>query len=297
MGHPSSTFGPRARRRGIVPPWVTLLILSTALILIVRGLGASAEAHGVAEIDARRFRLHAGTRWVHPAWQEQVASVLLRVGSLSANDSAGIEWLVGELGRLSFVAEVGAPEVLWPDGLSVPLRLRQPVACVPVGDGFLAVSEDGVLLTGFSFGPQEVEDAWLPVLRLSGADDAGRRPGDRLEHVAERRALAVAHSMHESLSVEVRRELGRVLIDATRAEGPDGLPGGVVIDLEGRRRILFGRAPGEGIPGELPVELKWRNVLEGVEQLRLGEDWAILDARFDAPTYTYREPTAAAQGM
>ena len=56
-----------------------------------------------------------------------------------------------------------------------------------------------------------------------------------------------------------------------------------MIDLEHRRRIRFGRAPDGRSPGELPAAVKWSAVSDGIELLRSGDDWALIDVRWDDP--------------
>ena len=68
----------------------------------------------------------------------------------------------------SFVAEVGAPEVNWPDGLTLPIRLREPVACLRVGQDFPPVAADGTVLAGYSYTPHPAGGGFLPVLGPHG---------------------------------------------------------------------------------------------------------------------------------
>lgn len=272
-----------ARRRSAgahLPPWVPLVLALAGLAWAASRLARHADANGVATVDLRRYRLHAADSWFAPAWQERLERVLAGGVELDLRDRDALRALTAELEALSFVAEVGAPEVLWPDGLSIPLRLHRPIACLAVGSGFLPVAEDGTVLAGFVRAPPDVADAWLPVLAGAARDAA---VGARLQEPAWIDGLAVARSMVDHLRVEDRRALGRVLIDARHDFAPDGLPGGVTIDLEDRRRILFGRSPAADAPGELPVALKWSAVAWAIEELREGRDWSLLDARWDEP--------------
>jgi hypothetical protein len=259
------------------------------LIWVFWRLEGRAAERGVARIDATRFRLDAGDRWVGDAWRARLARVLAAAGELDARDAGRLRELRGELSALSFVAEVGELEVLWPDGLRVPLRLHVPVACVRVGDDFLPVAEDGTVLAGYSYAPHEIDRAWLPVLAPLDAALNPPVPGDVLDASRLLDALAVARSMREHLSVPDRRRLGRVVIDASRSEAFDGLPGGVQIDLEGARRVLFGRSPRVRAPGELPAQLKWESVLVALDRLELGESWDLFDVRWDEPVAYARD--------
>ena len=95
------------------------------------------------------------------------------------------------------------------------------------------------------------------------------------------------------LGVEDLRRLGRVVIDATAEQAPvldraatglkpAFLPGGVKIDLEGGRRVFFGRPPVPVHSGELPVGVKWEHVRHALEEAEIGSSrWALVDVRFD----------------
>jgi hypothetical protein len=266
-----------------MPLWIPFVVLCVGALVFARDLARSASAHGVATIDTRSYKLHSGMQWVSPSWRDRLERVLDARRGLSANDREAIQDLTREIETLSFVAEVGAAEVVWPDGLRVPVRLQRPVACIGSRGEFLPLAEDGTVLDGYSYSPPDAYGAWLPVLGPNDGSLNHVRPGDVLGDVTDRDALAVAISMWNHLKPEDIRELGRLKIDASQTHAYDGLPGGVVIDLERKRRILFGRPPGSGIPGELPARFKWRSVERALDRLRRGEDWALFDARWDEP--------------
>ncbi|MEZ6017317.1 MAG: hypothetical protein R3F49_19545 [Planctomycetota bacterium] len=299
MRAPSSILHPRlsaapAARRGGVPGWVPLVILIAGLFLVLRSLEQDARARGVARIDVTRYALHENTRYVHPTWRADLERVLRRQAELSVDDTLGIEQLVAEVRALPFVAEVGEPNVVWPDGLSLPLRMHEPVACIRVGGrDFLPVSADGTVLSGYTSEPHSAYGAWLPALGPHGLGEDTRGPYQPGDHLVERPlldALDVARSMWFHLSPEEVRALGPIVIDASRETAPTqrALPGGVVIDMERARRILFGRPPRPVEPGELPVASKWEHVREGLARLYAGGTgasgggaWDVLDVRFD----------------
>jgi hypothetical protein len=300
---PSLPRAPRPGRRGAVPGWLPLTILVGALFVIVRSLESDARARGVARVDVKRYALHESTRYVHPAWRSALERVLRRQSEIAVDDSDAIDDLVADLRALSFIAEVGEPEVIWPDGLSVPLRLHEPVACIRVGGrDFLPVSADGSVLSGYTLEPHAAYGAWLPALGPHGLGEAERgeyEPGDTLQEAALLDALDIARSLWFHLSPDEVRALGPLVIDASRERAPtaSALPGGVVLNLEGARRILFGRAPKPSAPGELPVARKWQHVRTGLEILRDDHPqhrlWDVLDVRFDELTATTRAEWAA----
>ena len=97
-------------------------------------------------------------------------------------------------------------------------------------------------------------------------------------------ALSLARSLR-ALPERGRRSLGRVVIDATEPNAPDGLPGGTVLLLDQRRVILWGRTPLEaaGSVTELPVASKWAAIARALDELEAGSSWDDLDVRFDEP--------------
>ncbi len=260
---------------------------------IVRELTHSAEERGVAVIDPRCSRLQRREEWMLPEWEEILGDTLARAGLFSARDDAVVAALAEEVRTLPFVAEVGEPEVVWPDCLRLPIRMRSPVACIadPHSGTYLPVAEDGVILPGRSTAPHQAYGGWLPVIGpiASGLHVA---PGEQLGSPQHLDALAVATSMWNELEPAARAALGRILIDASSATAPDGLPGGVQLDLEMRRRIVFGRAPGGPFPGELPHELKWKSVARALELLAQGESWDTYDVRWDDPVAMRRAALA-----
>ncbi|MFT5050359.1 MAG: hypothetical protein ACI8QZ_001760 [Chlamydiales bacterium] len=281
-----------------IPPWLPLLVLTAGAFVGVRALMRHAAQSGVGVVDTRRFKLHERGAYSCSAWRDRVARVLVgTAGTLVADDRQAVGAFCYELAGLSFIAEVGSPEVVWPDGLTVPLRYREPVACVRTGDFFLAVDDGGQVLLGKSVLPHDAYGASLPVVGRPDYALEFVRPGDLLTEQQYRDGFAVASSMWDYLAPEDIACLGRMVIDASRQSAPDGLPGGVVIDLEDRRRILFGRPPigsvspdeaRTGTAGELPLLQKWKNVAAAARALRDGKDWVLFDARWDVPEVILR---------
>ncbi len=269
-----------------MPAWVPLGLVLAGFVWVLQGLQASADARGVGQVDLLRYRLDRGERYFSPAWRVRLERILTQGRELDARDPAALSGLRAELEALSFVEEVGDIEVVWPDGLVVPMKLREPVAALRVGEDYLPVAGDGTVLAGYAYAPHEVYGSWLPVLgphRLVTELEPQPGPGAVITEPALVQAMAVVDSMQRHLHPDEQRILGRVLIDASAEHAPDGLPGGVWIELEGARAILFGRAPGSGHPGELPAHLKWQGVREGLVQLQSGAPWDLLDVRFDVP--------------
>jgi hypothetical protein len=283
----------RSARAGRIPAWLPLGIVLVGILSLVARLEREAEARGVARIDATCYRLHRGDRWISQAWTAQLEQLLVEARSLAAGDRGAIDELVGRIEALSFVAEVGEPEVEWPDGLVLPVRLHQPVACLRVGDDFLPVAADGTVLAGYCYQPHPAFGGHLPVLGPHGLDadpDFPFGPGDVLGHPAHRAALAVAESMQDYLGAEDLGRLGRVVVDASRSHAWNGMPGGVVIDLEGERRIHFGRSPHVAEPGELSVETKFVHFRDALARWEKGDRFRAIDVRWDEADLLGEDP-------
>ena len=283
--------------RGAVPVWVPLLLLFGGIVLGLNALQREARERGVAQIDVTRYRLMAESQWLSAAWTDELERILVAVRSLPVDDAPLLAQFSAEVAALPFVAQVGQYSVQWPDGLILPLKLREPVACIRTGGrDFLPVAADGVVLGGYTYAPHEAYGGWLPTLGPHGLVEEIQgplEPGDRIEVPEVLAALSVAETMWAYLGVEDLRRLGRVVIDATAQEAPvldraatslkpAYLPGGVKIDLEGGRRVFFGRPPVPVHSGELPVGVKWEHVRHALEEAEVGSSrWALLDVRFD----------------
>ena len=292
---------PTASRAGVlgsVPVWVPLTIVLAGATWVWRSAENDARSRAGAWVDLTRSALFMESPGALPQWSEILRRKLAGAGQVWVDDQAALEDLCSTVEQLPFVAEVGTTRLIRPDGLDISLRLHQPIACVLRGSKFYPVAmvtDDknvrGVLLPGAADGPHRIgsgEEAYfLP--RLAGFDGGGPdapQVGDELQNGSVLAALDIAHSLHEHLDAEDRVRLGRSLIDATKEEASDGLPGGARLELEAvgdqtyGRLIHFGDAPCEAGPGELPVKYKWKHVREALER-----GFNEVDVRFDEAEY------------
>lgn len=257
--------------------------------MLLRTLSGDVGARGLTRVDTLRFAIADGDApELLPAWEPLLTGVLARHRGVDVRDRQAVDALAADVAALPFVAEVGLAEVLWPDGISLPLRLHSPVACLRLGDDFFLVSEVGTVLPGATFAPPAVGQGYLPVLGpvLDGAPPV---PGEVLGTRALRAAFETVLSLWEHVNSQDLATLGAVVVDGTWLDDPAGAKGGVRLEMEQRRVILFGRPPASGEPGELPVTIKWKHMSEGLRRLRAGEDWALWDVRWDAPEWVPRE--------
>jgi len=268
-------------------PFALLLV---TLAWFAGSLRAGASAEGFTRIDPSRVSLQfpfaAGP--LPPDWSALIARRLAGLGELSSEDDDLAERVTAELEGLPFVREVGRVEVLWPDGLSLLVRLREPVACICLGEDYLPVAADGTVLPGLCSDPPDLGRGVLPL--IGPLDGAFRQhlPGDVLEEERHLDALSVAISMREFLSEGDVDALGPLVIDAERAPLAAVDEPGTRIYMEGSREIFYGRPPRSHAAGELPEGIKWRHLMDAVALLGDSggeiEDWDLVDLRWDRPT-------------
>ncbi|MFN0007085.1 MAG: cell division protein FtsQ/DivIB [Planctomycetota bacterium] len=294
---------PRLRRRaGQVPFWIPFALIASILAALSAALEGDLDLVGFTRIDPRRTTIADSSGLVDARWRETLAARLASLPPFSSIDPSAGPAIRAALLSLPFVAEVGEGRVLWPDGYDVRVRFREPVACVLVGDVYLAVSKEGVILPGEWVRPPWIGGGWLPLLAADeGALDRVRSEvhrGARLVAPEFADALDVATSMRASLSAEDFETMGAPAIDASHARRASVEDPGVVLHLEGGRRVFFGRIPGSDEPGELPASKKWDALRRGLKAIRNtsadARDWVLLDVRWDVPDVLWRDGEPAA---
>lgn len=268
---------------------VLVLVLWTATLCGALGLHRRATQQGFGWIDPQRLSLGDMGPGCDPRWSGLFDATTHAFPLLRSDDREGLEALARAIEGLSFVRSVGQPRVVWPDALELELVLHVPVACVPIGERFQTVAEDGTLLPGLWPAPPEIRGLPLPVLGpLSDGEQLFpfARAGDWLAEPEHLAALDVALSLQEHLDEDGRAALGAVLIDASQVLEASVDEPGIRLELACGRTIWFGRAPTCGEPGELPVALKWSGIERAVALLVEGRpenDWDRLDVRWDHP--------------
>jgi hypothetical protein len=280
--------GPRgvdARRHlGRLRLWVPLFLIFWACVWAIDGLTRDVFASGYTTLDPRRSRLDVRTGFVDPRWERWMAERLAGLSEISSLDDDGVRGMAATVAALPFVAEIGEPRVRWPDGFELPVRLRQPAACIRSGEEYLAVSSEGVVLPGAWPTPPWIDPGFLPVIGPNDHAFDRARPGDVLREARHLDALSVAVSMRGALTKEDFEAMGPPLIDASRARQASPSEPGIVLELEHRREVYFGRPPWTREPGELPCARKWASLSRALRRL-VGpdpRDWSVLDVRWDA---------------
>jgi len=239
------------------------------------------EGRFEVELDRVLIESESERAYIPGAWSEYVAARLSQMERVFSDDPEAAARVAQELETLPMFRSVDSARAVVPDGLQVEVRLRRIVACVKAGEGFLPVSEDGVILPGFSVAPMSDGVGAAPLIAW---DESLKdlRVGEELALEQHFDALSVALSMQRHLSKEVRASLGTVRIDASGAALASVTHPGVVVYLPERRAALFGRPPLHGFAGELPEELKWAHLSSYLLEPPSGEgEWEILDIRWD----------------
>jgi hypothetical protein len=269
---------------------VPLFLLFWGAVWAIEGLTSDVRASGFTTLDTRRSRLEADSGFVDARWDRWAAARLGALPEISALDDEGVERVAAAVAALPIVAEIGVPRIDWPDGLEVPVRLRQPVACVRSREEYLSVSAEGVVLPGAWPAPPWIGRGFLPVIGPNDHSFDRVQPGQVLREARHLDALSVAVSMRRALNQKDFEAMGPPLIDATRARQASVTEPGVVLELEHRREVYFGRPPWTDEPGELPCALKWDALARALRSLSGAEprDWSLLDVRWDVPAIQAR---------
>jgi hypothetical protein len=277
-------------KRGSSPVWFPVVLVLAGLSWAAGSLKADASEQGFTQLDPSRVSLSlpSGTRGLPQDWSEIVALKLARLGDLTIQDEAIVDRIRAEIEALPFVREVGDARVLWPDGVSIDVRLREPIACICLGEQYLPVSSDGVILPSAWPEPPDFGRGLLPVIGPVDRTFQHAIPGERLEETRHLDALSVAISMREHVTLEDLRAMGPVVIDATDVPRAAVNVAGTHLYLAGARDVYFGLPPSYDSPGELPEAHKWHSIVEAVQLLLEPsgkiQDWDLLDARWDTPT-------------
>lgn len=276
-----------AARRGSSAWGLLVLALAVgAIAWFFRSLVRDIEAAEFTRVDPFAVRLDVGPGWVDPRWEGWLAQRIAELPDMSADAPGAAATLSDALLDLPFIAEVGGASVLWPDGLRIEVRFREPIACVRVGDGFALVSDDGVVLPGAWSAPPPRDQGYFPLIaaELPARDEL--QSGAYLVSPCWVDGLAVARTLQSELRPDDWIRLGRVVIDARQARFASVEHPGVVLWLEGGRRAYFGRAPNVDEPGELPVTRKCAALSRALRLDGAGEqslDWELIDLRWDRP--------------
>jgi len=289
-------------RLGLVALLASVVAIAWFLIVIARDV----EAARFTRLDLRAVRVDSGPGWVDPRWGPALEQALDALPEMDADDPATLDVVRQALAALPFVAEVGEVRVLWPDGVRLQVRWREPVACVRTGDGFALVSSEGVVLPGEWSAPPGRAYGYYPLIGAGELARAELETGAWLQDERWLDGLSVARVLAKGLQPDDWIRLGRIVIDTRESRAASVEHPGVVLWFEGGRRAYFGRAPHLDEPGELPVarkclslSLALRRLDEGREHLDEGRehlDWELVDLRWDQPELLPRGGLPDAKG-
>lgn len=283
-------------RLGLVALLASVVAIAWFLIVIARDV----EAARFTRLELRAVRVDSGPGWVDPRWGPALEQALAALPEMNADDPTTVEVIRQTLAGLPFVAEVGEVRVLWPDGVRLQVRWREPVACVRTGDGFALVSSEGVVLPGEWSAPPGRAYGYYPLIGAGETARAELEAGAWLQDERWLDGLSVARVLAKGLQPDDWIRLGRIVIDTRESRSASVEHPGVVLWFEGGRRAFFGRAPHLDEPGELPVARKCQSLSLALRRLDEGPDhvdWELVDLRWDQPELLPRGGLPDATGV
>lgn len=266
--------------------WLALLLALAAIAWFLFSLTRDIAAASFTRLDLEAVRVDSGPGWVDSRWSDWIEQRVAALGPLDSDGEATSQTLRAALAELPFIAEVGDVRVLWPDGVRMDVRWREPVGCVRTGDAFALVSAEGVVLPGEWSAPPPRRFGFFPVLAGTTQARGEIESGAWLDALVWQDGLSVARALGRELAEDDWIRVGRMVVDARQARDASVENPGVVLWLEGGRRAYFGRPPDYGEPGELPVERKCAALSRALRLLDDGPahlDWELVDLRWDRP--------------
>lgn len=289
--------GPDRAIAGRVPVWIPPVVCVGLAWWAMSIVAADAPHIGFTTVDPSLSTL----RFEQPydqRWNRYLAQALAKLPKTDVEDRYGLERIGDEIALLPFVEEVGEVRVLWPDSLDIPVKLKKPAACVRVRQELLTVAGDGTLLPGGHDLPPRDELGFLPVLGPNAGRLDALVPGDKLPAGPYTDALRLAQAVRLELDPEASLLLGPLLVDTTQADKAGVDHPGVVLQLEERRVVWFGRLPWASV-GETPLKQKVENLERAARLLEPGDGmkpWTFLDLRWDHPDIVYAGEQGDAAG-
>jgi len=247
---PSGNFLTRLIFRPL--PLLMLAIAAAAFVAgpqlarLVPDLSTRPEYHA----SAAQFRVTEPPAWVPETLVAQALERARIPQDVSLLDEDLVEKIAAAFRAHPWVEEVVGVRKGSSAGIEVELHYRKPVAMVRTAAGLFPVDAGGVLLPAADFSPGDVRRyPLIDNVRTIPRGGEGAAWGDPLVASAAR----LADVLGESWS---RLELGSIYVPDAPAE-----PGAVLdpifeLRTPGGTRIIWGRAPGSGHPGELSPEQK-----------------------------------------
>lgn len=245
------------------PPWLYRVFQPGTLLLLACAAGSAVLTPWVLrqlpDLNSRpEYRLAFQSIELSPMPHAAVPGDLLRQvqhrgdfpDNVSILDRTLTKRLAEEFGAHPWVESVREVRLTYPPRIVIAAHYRRPVALVSAKSGYYPIDPEGVLLPPRDF-PIESTDRYPLVnnIRTIPAGPAGVRWGDPVVLAAARLA--------DTLAIDWG-ELQLTAIVAPKPDKANSDPAELLFELttKGGSKILWGRAPGSGHPGELTAMQK-----------------------------------------
>lgn len=232
-----------------------LIGLSLVLTAVYAGPGLVKFLPNPAEqedwqITVERIHITDPPHWIPRDFVEQVVHQAGLPETMSLRDETLVGKIASAFAGHPWVLRVKQVQKGWPARIDITLEYRRPVAMVEVAGGLYPVDADSVLLPPGDF---SIADTRLYPLVLGASSTpqgtAGKAWGDA--------QILGAARLADVLS-DYWKKFHLTTIHLPRLESTDDSVKDSIFQLEttGGSRIIWGRAPGSGHPGELTAAQK-----------------------------------------
>lgn len=208
-------------------------------------------------ITAADVQVSAPPRWVPENFVPQALETAGLPREMSLLDESLVKDVAGAFRNHPWVSEVVRVKKSAADGVVVELKYRQPVAMVEVPEGFYPIDAKGILLPPADLSAADARRFPLIQNVMSRpAGPAGANWGDPSVLGAARLAALLQEPVGGNDAPWKRFRLMTIRLGRSSSTRPTLEDTVLELATAGGSRIIWGRPPGTGHPGELTVEQK-----------------------------------------
>ena len=232
-----------------------LILLATVLFAVFAGprvlrLLPKPEQQDDWQITSERIHITSPPHWIPRDLAEQVARQAGLPEAMSLQDDDVVGRIAMAFAGHPWVQRVVRVEKAWPARVNVELEYRRPVAMVQVAEGLYPVDGDAVLLPPGDFSMADTRlYPMITGVAMPPQGQAGRPWGNLLVLGAARLADVLGDYWKTF-------RLQAIHLPRPDEHEPDVKDAILVLETRGGTRIIWGRAPGSGHPGELTAAQK-----------------------------------------